>query len=756
MRFFGRFRGRFLDSGAAGVLRKRHDAVDADRDVRPLMKPPAADGSDEAPASHDRELFPSVMVIPARRLSGAPAIPGDKSISHRMLMFGALAHGKTQITNLLDSADVRSTRGVIEALGASIVDVGDAVVVHGRGPEAFHAPQHVLDCGNSGTTMRLMAGILAAQPFTSRLDGDESLRSRPMRRVAEPLRALGATIELAPGDRAPIVIHGGNLVGTRYDLPMPSAQVKSALLLAGLGAAGETVIGGALGGRDHTERLLWHFGADLKANGTLRLRGGQRLRAAGLRVPGDPSSAAFWLAAASIVKGSSVQLPEVGINPTRMGFVRALNRMGAKITVARSYSDCEPVGTLHAEFAPLRAVTIGADEVPALIDELPLIAVLATYAQGVTEVRGAKELRVKESDRIEAIALNLRAMGAEVEVLDDGFRIAGPQPLHGAAIRSFGDHRIAMACAIAALGAASPTTIDDAACVAISYPGFFATLRYLTGDPMRAGVLGASLAHSRSPEIFAWLARATDTNIAYERFERPAGDVAALFAAMRRDAAYVGCNVTIPYKERAAQLVDRRSRTAEIVGAVNVVARRSDGSLDGHNTDVTGVLATLDAHAVDLRGKRACVLGAGGAAASVVYALAQRGPAEIFIVNRTPERAAALVARFARNLPGLTLRADAAPAGEFALVVDATPAVATNVAFASGAFAFDLKYGSMPSPLLARAVKTPGVTAVDGLEMLVAQAIATYEIWFRDGRPFPPGENARLTGGLLAHLRSPH
>ena len=612
----------------------------------------SAHESIEAPASHDRELFSAATVAPARRLSGTPAIPGDKSISHRMLMFAALAHGKTHISKLLDSADVRSTRSVLEALGVPIADVGDTVVVTGRGPAALRSAQGVLDCGNSGTTMRLMAGIVAALPFTSTLDGDASLRSRPMRRVAEPLRALGATIELGPGDRAPIVVHGGGLRAARYDLPLASAQVKSALLLAALGAEGETVVGGELGGRDHTERLLRHFGVDLKLNGALRLRGGQTLRAADLRVPGDPSSAAFWLAAATIVRGGSVQLHDIGINPTRMGFVRVLNRMGARITVTRSHSECEPIGGLFAEHAALQATTIGADEVPALIDELPLIAVLATYAHGVTEVRGARELRVKESDRIEAIATNLQAMGAHVEVLDDGFRIAGPQLLHGAEIDSFGDHRIAMACAIAALGAASPTTIRDAGCVAISYPDFFATLRYLTGDPVRAGVLGASLAHSRSPEIFAWLARATDTNIAYERFERPQGNVAALLAAMRRDAAYVGCNVTIPYKELAATLVDRCSRTAAVVGAVNVVARRADGTLDGHNTDVTGILATLDAHDVQLRGKRACVLGAGGAAAAVVYALAGRAPADVVIVNRTAERAEALVARLALHLTG--------------------------------------------------------------------------------------------------------
>ena len=714
----------------------------------------AAHESNQAPESHDRELFSSVTVAPALRLSGAPAIPGDKSISHRMLMFGALAHGKTHITNLLDSADVRSTRGAIEALGVRVVDVGDAVVVHGRGAEGLREPAGVLDCGNSGTTMRLMAGLLAALPFASRLDGDDSLRSRPMRRVAEPLRALGATIELGPGDRAPIVVRGGKLRAARYDLPMPSAQVKSALLLAALGAEGETVIGGELSGRDHTERLLAHFGVDLGVGGTLRLRGGQKLDAADLRVPGDPSSAAFWLAAATIVRGSAVQLNGVGINPTRMGFVRVLDRMGAKITVTPSDGECEPVGTLLAEHAELRATTIAADEVPALIDELPLIAVLATFATGVTEVRGAKELRVKESDRIEAVAVNLRAMGAEVDVLDDGFRIAGPQALHGAAIRTFGDHRIAMAFAIAALGASSPTTIDDAACVAISYPSFFATLRYVTGAPVRAVGLGTSLAHARAPEIFGWLARATDTTIAYERLEEPGGDVESLFAAMRRDAAYLGCTVTLPYEERAAAQVDRCSRAAEIVGAVNVVARRSDGTLEGHNTDILAILATLDRHGIDLCGKPACVVGDGGGASATVYALAQRGAAEIVIVNRSPERAAALIARFAHYLPGLVLRADLEPRDPFALVVDAAPGVVGEMNFAPGGWAIDLKYGRMPSTFSARAKEGGLARAVDGPEMLVEQALATYEIWLRDGRPFPSDESARLMDGLLAYLEN--
>jgi 3-phosphoshikimate 1-carboxyvinyltransferase len=693
----------------------------------------------------------SVTIEPTDRLEGSPAIPGDKSISHRMLMFGALAHGKTHITNLLDAADVRSTRGVIEALGVKVVDDGDTVIVHGRGPEAFTAPAATLDCGNSGTTMRLMAGVLAACPFASRMDGDASLRSRPMKRVSEPLRAFGAQVELSDGGRAPITIRGGNLRAIRYDLPIASAQVKSAILLAALGAEGTTEVGGELGGRDHTERLLRHFGVEFSVDETIKLRGGQRLKAADLRVPGDPSSAAFWVAAALLVPGGNVRLPGVGINPTRIGFFRVLQRMGAKLTLAREHGECEPVGTISAEYSDLHGTSIAPDEVPALIDELPLIAVLATYAHGTTEVRGAEELRVKESDRIEAMAHNLRAMGGEIEVLDDGFRITGPQKLHGAEVKAFHDHRIAMAMAIAALRASSPTTIDDAGAVAISYPGFFPTLRYLTGAPVRAGVLGASLAHSRSPEIFAWLARATGTNVAYERFERPEGDVAPLFAAMRRDPAYVGCNVTIPYKERAAELVDRLSRTASIVGAVNVVARSGDGTLDGHNTDVTGVLATLDRCGLDLRGKRACVLGAGGAAAAVVYALAQRGPSELVIINRTPGRAAELAARLRKHLPGLAIHTTTPDDRPFALVVDATPGTGLDVPLAMDGLAFDLKYGAMAKPLLADA-EAFGMRTVDGLAMLVAQAIATYEIWFRDGRPFARDEHERLMDGLMEHL----
>lgn len=713
------------------------------------LEPP---GPNEAPESNDRELFSSLTIEPAKRLSGNPLVPGDKSISHRMLLLGALAHGKTHIGNLLDSADVRSTRGLIEALGVRVVDDGATVVVHGAGPGALRAPAETIDCGNSGTTMRLGAGLVAGLPFVSRLDGDASLRRRPMRRVADPLRKLGAELELAEGGCAPLVVHGGNLHGAEVRLTIASAQVKSAVLLAALNAEGETVLEGELGGRDHTERLLWHFGVDLKVNGTIRLRGGARLQAADLRVPGDPSSAAFWIAAAAIVPGGSVTLHNVGINPTRMGFVRAVQRMGARVTVTRAHSECEPAGTIVAGFGPLRGTTIGADEVPAIVDELPLIAVLGCYASGVTEVRGAAELRVKESDRIAAIAADLRAMGAQIEVFDDGFRIEGPQRLHGAAVKSFGDHRIAMAMAVAALGASSPTTLDDASCVDISYPSFFPTLRYLTGATLRAGVLGASLAHSRSPEIHAWIARAIGVDLAYERLERPSGDLAPLFAAIRRDAAYAGINVTIPYKERAAQLVDRLARTAQAVGAVNVVARRSDGSLEGHNTDVAGVLWTLDRHAIGVRDARVCVFGAGGAAAAVIYALAQRGPGEIVVVNRSAARANALEARLRRALPALNLRVADAPHGAFALVVDATPGAGSPVTFAAGGWAFDLKYGREPSAFL-RAALAAGAQVVDGLEMLAAQAIATHEIWFRDGHPFPPGEFDALMDGLLAQLR---
>lgn len=709
---------------------------------------------DATPGPGGREFF-SLVVEPATRFEGSPVIPGDKSMSHRVLIMAALAHGRTRITNLLDAEDVGSTRRVLEALGVRIDDEpGGAVVVYGVGGVAgFQAPAAVLDCGNSGTTMRLMMGVLAAAPFRSVLDGDASLRRRPMRRIAAPLRTMGATIALTGDERAPVTIDGAPLHGIDYALPIPSGQLKGALALAALAADGATHLTGELGGRDHTERLLWHFGASIQTDGAFAITPGA-LRAADVRLPGDPSSAAFWIAAATLVPDASIVVRDVSLNPTRLGFVRALRRMGAKITLARTVDDPEPAGSITVEASRLHGITIGAADVPAMIDELPLIAVLATYAYGVTEVRGAEDLRVKESDRIAAVAENLQRMGAEIEVFDDGFRIAGPQRLHGAEIVSHDDHRIAMAFAVAALGATTPVTIDDASCVAISYPAFVPTLRYLTGATMRAGVLGTSVTRSQSPAIFNWLAAATGARIAYERLACEPAGVAGFLAAMRRDGAYLGCNVTIPHKERVAALVDRRSRIAEIVGAVNVVARRANGSLDGHNTDVAGIAATFALQQLDLRGARALVIGAGGAAAAVIFALHDAGAREIAVRNRTPERAAALIARLKRRLPSanVVLERDAAP-GAYAVAIDATPGGAFDADLAPGGCAIGLAYGSPENPFLVGA-RARGFAAVDGLPMLVAQAIATFEIWYRDGVRFDEPQRTELFTGFLAHLRA--
>jgi 3-phosphoshikimate 1-carboxyvinyltransferase len=429
----------------------------------------------------------NLKLKPAGKLSGKPVIPGDKSVSHRSLMFGALASGQTTVSHLLESGDVHSTWRCLEAMGARIerfTEAGQARVrVHGLGNRGLQAPRGILDCGNSGTTMRLLMGILAGQAFKAELTGDDSLRRRPMKRVAEPLRRMGARIDLTNDQTAPLVISGGNLKSLSYDLPVASAQLKSALLLAGLFARGETRLGGMIESRDHTERLLPHFGVKLsQKSGEVSIVGGQSLHAAHVNVPGDISSAAFWLVAAAIVPGSSLEIENVSLNPSRVGILKVLERMGVGLETEMTEELPEPIGKLRISFNArgLEATRITPDEVPELVDEIPVITVLATQARGTTEIRGAEELRVKESDRIEATAAGLRAMGAEVETLPDGFRIHGPQKLKGAVIESVDDHRIAMAFSIASLIAAGETEIRGTECVAISYPNFYQTLAELT------------------------------------------------------------------------------------------------------------------------------------------------------------------------------------------------------------------------------------------------------------------------------------
>jgi 3-phosphoshikimate 1-carboxyvinyltransferase len=423
----------------------------------------------------------AVTVRPAKNLTGSLRLPGDKSISHRYAMLGALAEGVTELENFSSGADCASTLTCLRALGCVIDRHEGAVLLHGMGA-ALSPPQQALDCGNSGSSMRMLAGILAGQNFASVLAGDESLSRRPMQRVVTPLQRMGATITAGEGCRPPLRIQGARLRAIEYQMPVASAQVKSALLFAGLLAEGETVVEEPVPTRDHGELALPAFNARVSRSGNrCSIRGGQKLQAIRASIPGDISSAAFFLCAAAIFPESNLVVDELLLNPTRAAILDVLIAMGVRITVLKiEEHHGELVGTVQARYGGrLRGTRIAGAQAAALIDELPVLAAIAPYTEDGVEIHDARELRVKESDRIAAMAENLRAMGAQVEVRDDGLLIPGCQRLHGAEVDSFGDHRIAMASAVAALGATSELHIRNAGVVDISYRGFFATLEAL-------------------------------------------------------------------------------------------------------------------------------------------------------------------------------------------------------------------------------------------------------------------------------------
>ncbi|ULU23525.1 3-phosphoshikimate 1-carboxyvinyltransferase [Dyella terrae] len=410
----------------------------------------------------------------ARALKGSVRVPGDKSVSHRALMLGALAEGTSHIRGFLEGEDTRATAAVLQQLGVRIDAPADGErVVHGVGLHGLQGTTSLLDCGNAGTGMRLLAGLLAGQAFDSTLVGDESLSKRPMRRVTDPLASMAAKIDTQDG-LPPLRIHGGqSLTGIAYTLPVASAQVKSALLLAGLYAQGATEVIEPHPTRDYTERMLAAFGWPIEfAPGRARLTGGHSLRATNVDVPADFSSAAFFLVAGSIVPGSELHLPAVGLNPRRTGLLQALRLMGADIRVENEReSGGEPVGDLVVRYAPLHGIELPEALVPDMIDEFPALFVAATAATGKTVVRGAAELRVKESDRLASMAAGLRALGATIDEVPDGATIEGG-PLGGGVIDSHGDHRIAMSFAVAGLIANGPVQIHDCGNVATSFPGF--------------------------------------------------------------------------------------------------------------------------------------------------------------------------------------------------------------------------------------------------------------------------------------------
>jgi 3-phosphoshikimate 1-carboxyvinyltransferase len=420
---------------------------------------------------------PATTITPARRVQGTLRVPGDKSISHRYALIAAVAEGISRLSNYAPGADCQSTLACLGSLGIEIQrGENGAVTVVGRGLRGWSSPTEPLDAGNSGSTMRMLAGMLAAQPFTTRLIGDASLSGRPMRRVIEPLSRMGARIEAIDG-HAPLTIHGAALQAITHRPDVPSAQVKSAVLLAGLHAEGKTSVTEPAQTRDHTERALAAFGFDVGATGnTISVAGGQGGIGQSLSIPGDFSSAAFWMVAAAALPGSRVEIVEVGLNPTRTGLIDVLRRFGARVEVCETgYTAGEARGTIVVTGDRTGAIEIAPGEVPGLIDELPAIAALAAHG-GEVSVRGAAELRVKESDRIGALVAGFRALGISAEERPDGFVVRGDGAPSGGAADARGDHRMAMAFAIAALAARSPSTIEGSDAVVISYPGFFDTL----------------------------------------------------------------------------------------------------------------------------------------------------------------------------------------------------------------------------------------------------------------------------------------
>lgn len=426
-------------------------------------------------------------IAPARTISGAVELPGDKSISHRYAILAALARGRSEIERFSAAADCRSTLDCMGRLGAKIESVGgkgsEHIAITGAGLGGLRASRRALDAGNSGTTMRLLTGVLAGQAFDSTLTGDASLRRRPMRRVIEPLERMGARIEARATDFAPLKIHGSALRPIHYTLPVPSAQVKSAVLLAALFAEGETSVEEPVRTRDHTELALAEFGASVRRTGhTVCVRGRTELTPRHLVVPGDLSSAVFFLAAALVLPDSNLLVHNIGLNPTRSAVLDLLTGWGAPLQVVSVRGQAgELVGDVTVQNAPLSGGVISGETVAQLIDELPMLAALGPFTEQGVEIRGAGELRIKESDRIAVLAENLRWMGACVEEFPDGLRVAGRSqgPLRGARLDPHGDHRMAMAFSVAALGARGPSFIHGADCAAVSYPEFFAVLERL-------------------------------------------------------------------------------------------------------------------------------------------------------------------------------------------------------------------------------------------------------------------------------------
>ncbi|MFP4200039.1 MAG: 3-phosphoshikimate 1-carboxyvinyltransferase [Clostridia bacterium] len=689
-------------------------------------------------------------------LRGRVKVPGDKSISHRAAIFGALGEGELRISNFAPGRDVRSTLDLLRALGAGVDHAGTEVRVRGRGGK-LSEPEDVLDCGNSGTTMRLMAGVLAAQPFTSILTGDASLRRRPMDRIVDPLTTMGAKISGREGGRfAPLVIRGGSLRGIRHESAVASAQVKSAILLAGLLCGDDTAVAEPARSRDHTERMLRAFGAEVANLGyEIFLEGGNpgRLRPPedGVNIPGDPSSAAFLVAAALLVPGSEITLLDVGTNPTRTGFLSVVERAGALIVRdnVRQWGG-EPVADLRISANPLNAIEVSAEEVPSLIDEIPILALLATRAYGVSVFRGVGELRVKETDRLSAVMEELGALGANMEVIGDDLVVRGSPELRDGEVDARGDHRMAMTLTLASL-AGVKVDVSGTAAIDVSYPGFGEDLSRLGVVVRRprpkslVGIVGYPARHSLSPAMFRAAFDEAGLDWDYRIFEVPPEDLGAAVEGVRA-LDLTGVNVTVPHKEAIVKHLDVLEGDAANIGAVNVVVNR-DGQLVGHNTDAFGVMDSLRAAGVDPSGASVLLIGAGGAARAAAFALAGAEITSLHVANRTQARAERLAADLASAYPHLqivTSGLSKVPEDRDVIIQatsvgmgdpEASP-LPQDYPFHSRMVLLEMVYRPTETRLTRRAHEA-GARVIGGLEMLLRQGERGFELF--TGFSAPPG-----------------
>ena len=422
-----------------------------------------------------------MKIKPVKKIAGEISVPGDKSISHRAVMIGSIARGTTKIKGLAESDDCAYTINAFKAMGVNIRKEEGATIIDGKGLKGLSKPLGAIHVGNSGTTMRMLPGILAGQDFESFLTGDEGIQKRPMKRIVEPLSKMHVDMKARDGEYPPLDIKGGIVRPITYKMPIPSAQIKSAILFAGLYAEGTTSVIEKFKSRDHTERMLKLFGSALKVEGLkVFIKGGKELTGKSLEVPGDISSASFFLAGALLLKGSKINIKNVSINPTRAGILKILSRMGGRIKVMNKRKAFEPSGDISAEYSNMRGVTISKDMIPGIIDELPIIFVLASLSKGKTVIKGAEELRVKETDRINSMQENLKCMGAKFCIRGDEIVIEGVEKLRGAHLESFGDHRTCMSLAIAALAAEGESNIEGTESISKSFPGFLKTLCSLT------------------------------------------------------------------------------------------------------------------------------------------------------------------------------------------------------------------------------------------------------------------------------------